>query len=320
MACLVAGVPLSILVSALVARIGALARFASCPAGVVMLGVAWLVGSRLIVNHSILASSAAGLAAGLLCLWLLRPGKTPAAAATLLAGLAMLSAAMASFTWLAGVGTAIAMVSAILLAGLRAAADLASPGDEARCTLAPFGFGAAYAVYRLVEITAGSQAGSLAVTDHHAAFAVMVGLALPGLAPPFLSGGLGRFGSILRLAVVGVASVLVPLAFVMLWGEKTAFALMLGACLAPLAAGAWTGMPVTGMAGAWSSAVALAVGLLMAQWLGRVLEWTDMARADRGRIVLYVAAAAAILLLVAELQARIAARMAARSTRKAPTA
>lgn len=318
LACAVTSVPLALLVSALVARIGALVRIAEVAAALVVLGVTLLVGARLVVDRSIVASCAAGLLAAWLATWAMRTGKGPQG--TLMAGLAILAAAMTSFTWLAGVGTAIATVAAFLVAGSRAASDLAEPASGPSISLAPFGFGAAYLVYRLIEVTAGSRAGSLAVTDHHAAFAVMVGLAVPGLVGPFLATGMGRFGGMIRLAVVGVACVLAPLAFVLLWGEKTAFSLMLGLCLAPLAAGGWSGPEAASIAAAWSSAAAMGVGLLMAQWLGRVLEWTDMARAERGRIVLYVAVAAAVLLVVAEVQSRVVARLANRAGRRDPAA
>jgi len=226
--------------------------------GGVLLGLADLVGQRVIVQPTLVALVGMGLTLALVLWWLgvdadqsARPsGPTFSAQeisfASALAAAVVLGAFMVAFYLLAGYGVGVMLLAAwpvIDLAVLPAlhresAGEPIAPSREAMAVVRSLPrfllFGVMLLLYRLFTTRFDGDLRGATLTDEFALFGFLVGAVLPAL----LAGFFGRAASasagwsIVRLVLVLSAAAAVPGLLLVLWGVRTVLALLAGLALA----------------------------------------------------------------------------------------
>ena len=209
----------------------------------------------------------------------------PLLAVPLLSVLVVASAFLAALQTLQGVGAAM-LVVALYLAFPATMTFLAPPKRGASGSLAPptgglLLFATVLLLWRLFETRWHSDLRGVTLSDQYALWGLLVGAALPGLlasvsVSPRFKGGAG----IMRLSTTVLLAVATPTIVLILFGTKSAAALLIG-----LALGA-----VPGAATPTPGLIAVAVALVLAQWTGAILPAHTSTRKEKIRYLLLLGA------------------------------
>ncbi|MGQ0550268.1 MAG: hypothetical protein ACT4PY_11445 [Armatimonadota bacterium] len=337
---LAAGVPVTMLLAAALATITGRDRSQAgpSPAGAalaplwrvvlsaaLLAGLGYLVSVRVLGDQRLFYATGAGAGAVFVLWWLLAEGEWGAADVAqaagrgsiqghgVLAALLTLGAIIAGFYLLAGYGTGIVVLAAWLPAGvlLTAAAVEESaremPQADSGILVAErvvdlLLFGAVVVLYRVFTQRFEDDLAGALLTDHFAIFSMLLGALVPSL----LAGMLTRSGHqapastprlLVRLAFVLAAALALAAGVVVLWGARGAIGLlagfMLGAIVYPEAL-----------------AVLIALGIVipLAQWAQPLLQIAAQTRAEKVRLLLWLAGIVVGALLAADYGGRLGYR------------
>jgi|GEM_PF-2745177 hypothetical protein len=269
------------------------------------LGLA-LLSARVLGDLRFLAVGAGGLLLWPVALALLReePGSANPAgrsfAVPLLPVVLVTAGFLAAVQALQGVGAALFVLS--LFVALPATFALApglskeaADGEERPLgppALALLLFGTLLLLWRLFVTRWDSELRGVTLTDQYALFGIVVGAAFPALAaalPVRLRGAV----PLLTLALCGLLALAAPGAVLLLFGPKSLAALLIGLALGA----ALAREPEAGGPSLLAGLLALAAGLALCQFTGRVLPDDDPTRVEKIRwlIGLMAVVAAAVL-------------------------
>ena len=239
---------------------------------------------------------------------------------------------MISYQWLQGYGVGIWLMAAWLIVSMTLARSQEDGAphraDVSRNMLNLALFGVILLLYRVVMSRFSEDIQPTSLTDQYALFGLLVG----AFTPAFLGGYIGRGDNrLFRLLPVGLLTLAIPGVALMLYGAKCALALLIGAALSfastdsPNAAnlqGAASSAPTSRMPEeeANSSAsslhptpytlhplLALALALALAQWTGRALDYTLLAKAQKLHLLEVIGGATVALMLLADYGGRFMA-------------
>lgn len=199
-------------------------------------------------------------------------------------------------------------------------------------------------LYRLFASRFAGDLRGVSLTDHYAFFGFIVGAALPGLlagpllpapspAKPLRGGqgekeGVGQQSSFFSpspmsaaneaaarseatqwaggrgLLFTGALTLVAPGTIVLLWGAKCALALLAGLALGGVQAFGWHPEKMPGRS-LLPSLLSVAVALALAQWTGHLLPASDLTRAEKVRILVYIVSGLLLLLVAADYGGRL---------------
>jgi hypothetical protein len=269
----------------------------------------WQVAVKVAGEPRLLYAGLGGVLLGPVALAVLRDGvirrrllspATPAFAVPALAVLVVASGFLASLQALQGVGAAGFVVA--LWLSVAATAALSEDGTDAPSPV-PTGavglalFATVLLLWRAFTTRFGGDLRGVTLTDQYALFGLLVGAALPSLltaAPERWRGGAngGTSGAaLMTLAWCAVLSVAAPGAALLLFGPKSAVALLIGLALGGVLA-------LSGRTSLLPATLALAVALALDQFSGRVLGALDAAEVTRAGRLRWLAGIAAVTVAV----------------------
>lgn len=144
-------------------------------------------------------------------------------------------------------------------------------------------FGTALALFRCAEGRwIDDLRGAALLSDHYALFGLLAGIAAPVIA----SGSNDSRHPLLRSVSAGLLSLLLPAAIVTLFGPKCVLPLLIGASLGPLLG-----------ENLFAALVAIGIGLVVDQCLGRALPLADLTRGERMKTLGILTALTAVVVL-----------------------
>ncbi len=218
---------------------------------------------------------------------------------------------MLSYQWLQGYGVGIWLLSVWLIVGyvLVRALESERPAfalhDTAQRFLNLALFGVVLLLYRVTQSRFSEDIASANLTDQYALFGLLVG----AFTPAFLSGLLSGRGEnrLFRLLPVGLLTLAIPGVALLLYGAKCALALLIGAALSFglfLASSSHNQDDANAVQNPkfkiQNSLFALALALALAQWSGRALDYTLLAKAQKVHLLEAIGAAAVVLILLSD--------------------
>ncbi|MDQ7839910.1 MAG: hypothetical protein RDU83_02650 [bacterium] len=328
---LAAGVPLIVLVTGLLAsagRGGASRSGRSSGALWTLLGalllaaLAYIVGQHILMQPRFVLAAAVGLVAPFILWWLTSEGmrearggsRSPANGLPVdvaLAALVVLGATVASFYLLIGYGVGVMLVAAwlpagvVLALGVGRAPEGGGPAQEAVSDPAAritslLTLGVIVLLYRLFLQRFQTDLSGAVLTDHFAIFTLIAGAVAPSLLAGMLSSGGGGGESpgrgLMRLLFVLVVALALPGALLVLWGARAAIGLLAGLALSCAIV----------QGGRLHALVALALALPLTQWSHEVLRVADLPRAEKLRVLGWLAAVVLVAILAVDYWPRIA--------------
>jgi len=315
------------------------------PGALLMLLFAKLLATRIGDHPRLFLLTGIGLFVGAIAWWLAtgigsKANRTPRGIAMgqqngALATVLVLSAVMAAYQIMSGVGVGLMLLAAwfsaaLALHGAWSATDSAEEpagasglrsGDAGSMVTVALMFGSILCLYRLFEVRFTRDLHGVSLSDHYALFGFLIGALLPILLAGYLGRRLeteaaGKIAVIASTLAVGALALAVPFVMLLLFGAKCVSALYFG-----LAVGAAFGLiqpmdtpsPVPGAVPAPSSAfgnqllplLALAVALALAQWTHHVTPLALYSRPEKLRLLRYLAGALIVLLLAADYGGRL---------------
>lgn len=260
-----------------------------------------------------------GIASGLLAWWLIAtrdrtPADDKASQDWLYGGLAilvLLAGSMAAFQMLAGVGVGLMAISAWLTGGLVSAfalepatGDTLSEGlvsaKTERQVLRLLFFAVVLLLFRLFAARYPAELRGVGLTDQFALFGIVVGAVLPLLFSGYLlrtADSQTTSGSLFRVCVTGVITLLVPAVVLLLWGAKCGQAMVIGVGLSLVLMG--TGESLL------PALFALAVALALTQWTQHVLDVVSLSRDEKLHILKWLVGSLAVVVIVGDYVSRI---------------
>ena len=318
---------------------GATISAASIGGWLLLLPFLWLshvLGGRVMPQGIVWRLTVAGFVTALLCVILLyaRLKRMKANPSDRLQnealGLLLFAAgSMISYQWLQGYGVGIWLLAVWLIVSMTLARSqeegtphlLNAAGQALNLAL----FGVILLLYRVVMSRFSEDIQPANLTDQYALFGLLVG----AFSPAFLGGYVTRGDNrLLRLLPVGLLTLAIPGVALLLYGAKCALALIIGAALsfapnppAPFpdsfashhreggevsSAGSDSPFPNdakrVAREGGWGvrSLFALALALALAQWTGRALDYTLLAKAQKIHLLEAIGAASLLLILLAD--------------------
>lgn len=293
---------------------------------------AWLLAARLVGDLRILYVVAAGIGTSIALGWLAWAMGAEADADTLMhdgvpadelanapgwlwpAAVLVLAAGYAlAYSVMAGTGTALWLAALFPLSCLA----LAGPRPPARTLWRPraaqllsmlFAAGTVLVVYQLLLTRFGDELGRTRMSDHYALVGIVVGMALPALLVGYVASRLRSGGqAVVPLAIAALVGLTTAGAVMATWGPKCITALLLGLALAVATPLPWPPAPVR-RATSGAAVFGLGVALAAAQWTHHAMLAFELSRADRARLLTWSAAILAVVVVVADVAGRIAAR------------
>lgn len=293
------------------------------------LGIGRLLAVRAVAEPRIFLAVATGLALGLLVWWLLA-ARTPLPPATLpeetawrlrdIAGaLVVITGLMAAHQLFAALGIGIALLAAWVPIGMGMAFALAAgepawaagSGPERAGSLLRFALlGTVVLLYRLVQIRFTPDLRGASLTDHYALFALLCAVFVPDLLARALlhAAGAGPLRFLLLLLLAGGALLAAPALLLILWGGKVALALAQGLIVrcGLSALDAQTDRTMHRLAGTLLAAfLALGMALALAQWTHHALHFTLLARTEKIRLIIELAAGLIVLAAAGDAAGRL---------------
>jgi len=311
---------------------------------ILLLALGHLLAGKVIEEPRVFYVIGIGLFIALVAWWVVRNGvHGHAGSGAALSPLVVLSGFMAAFQMLQGFGAGLMLLTAwpaVALAVCAAfedesermgewgsvrieesevtagAPDLPLPHSPAQSVaislLRLLLFGAVLLLYRFFTTRFDDALQGVGLTDHYALFGFLVGALLPGFLGSLQSPGAAASEKpgfqIARLVLTGALVLAAPAMILMLWGPKSALALLPGLALAA------TGflMPGDERPSATpprhhltTSLLALSVALALAQWTRHVLPLADMTRAEKIGVLTWIVSVLLVLLLVADYGGRL---------------
>lgn len=236
-------------------------------------------------------------------------GTTPVLSAPLLAVLVVTSGFLAALQSLQGVGAAIGVLAlfiaypATLMISEGASGETAGPPTSAESNTVANGavglllFSALLLLWRLFATRWAGDLRGVNLSDQYALFGLLVGAALPGVlaaiprrvAPDKFGAGAGMIGAIALCAILALAA---PAAVLVLFGAKSAVALMIGLALGavPVLSGGSSLLP---------GLLAVAVALALNQFTGTILPDETPTRAEKIRYLAVIMSAIVVAVVLA---------------------
>ncbi len=288
-------------------------------------GLGYLVATRTLFDPRLLYAAGAGLIAAFVLWWLLSEGEWGAAEVAqaagrgsiqghgMLAALLALGAIVAGFYLLAGYGTGIVLLAAWLPVGVvlmtavaeESANEMPQTSSSALWTAERLThlllFGVIVVLYRVFTQRFEDDLAGALLTDHFAIFSMLLGALFPSLLARVLArdaedGATSAPRLLIRLTFALVAALTLPAGVVILWGARGAIGLlagfMLGAIIYPEALAA---------------VIALTIALPLAQWAGPLLQMAAQTRAEKVRVLLWLAGIVVGAILAADYGSRLGA-------------
>ena len=291
-----------------------------------LLGLAYLVSRKLVMQPAVLNVVLIGIIAALAAAWLLRDtdrpeglnARTPEGPSntehqtpnTVLAVLVILAGIMVSYQMLAGFGVGLAILAGWLVGGIAL-----SPGEGAESEsragptllISALCFGTVFVIYRLATERFRDDLRGIPLTDHYALFGFVFGMLVPSLLSRhfILDRGLGA--SILKAGLLGTLALAAPAAIVLVWGQKTLLTFLFGLALAASPAFRHSGVQAFRNQ-ALTALLAIGISLAVAQWTHLALPLAALPRADKLQILAWSIGIIAGLLIGSDLFARFKSR------------
>lgn len=211
--------------------------------------------------------------------------------------LTVLGAFAAAFSALAGYGVGIMLLAAWPL--MAQGADEDTSGTMARLAT----FGVLLLLYRLFAQRYQSELASASLTDHFALLGFLVGAVLPALMTAAARGaGSSAGGRLARVVLAALVGLSIPAAMVILWTVRVAPALLSGMAFAfavPVAASRIRDEAIV------AGTLVIPIALALTQWTGLILPLSELTRAERMTILVWIAAGIVLALLLAEYGVRV---------------
>lgn len=203
---------------------------------------------------------------------------------------------VASYQMLQGFGAGIYVLSLWLSAAMMPR----RMGGEVSLLL----FATILVLYRVFATRYSGDLRGVNLTDQYALFGLIFGALLPGI----MASLVGRrsaagAGGVLAIILAGTLSLAAPAAVVLLFGGKSALALLLGLALGSvqvLRSSDGTPISLSQLPGLFSLAIALA----LSQFTGRILPLTEMTRLHKVQLLGWLIAGVIVALLLAEAATR----------------
>ncbi len=159
-------------------------------------------------------------------------------------------------------------------------------------------------LYRAFATRFSDDLRGVSLTDQYALFGLIFGALLPGIMASLAGCRSSRgLGGVLTLVLAGTLSLVAPAAIVLLFGGKSALALLLGLALGSVQLVRSSNHEIPGFSqlpGLFSLAVALA----LTQFTGKVLPLTEMTRLHKVQLLGWLVAGVVAALVLAEAAAR----------------
>ncbi len=257
-------------------------------AALLFLGAAALLALNVLQEPSFFILACLGVLAGLLILVLSRDGEKNGSAAPL-ALVVMLGAFMAAFGSLQGYGAALMLIGAFL-----PVAFVRGNGTVAPAATKTLIFGLTLVIYRLFASRFGEELHGASLSDNYALFGFLAGALWPLVPANFAR---GENTSPVQLAVSGILALVGPAALIIFYGAKIAAPFLTGVALSCAIAG-----------GTNSALWVVLIALSVAQWTGHLVPFAELSRAERVRLLAILAGGGAVLLIVADILGRVAAK------------
>ena len=225
---------------------------------------------------------------------------------------------MISYQWLQGYGVGIWLMAAWLIVSMTLARSQEDGAlrlqESARKMLNLALFGVILLLYRVVMSRFSEDIQPTSLTDQYALFGLLVG----AFTPAFLGGYIGRGDNrFFRLLPVGLLTLAIPGVALMLYSAKCALALIIGAALsfafqshnAELQTPEIDATPNTQhpTPNTLTPLLALALALALAQWTGRALDYTLLAKAQKVHLLEVIGGVTLALILLADYGGRFMA-------------
>jgi hypothetical protein len=263
--------------------------------------LAWLVSTKLIQEAAIWKVALVGLLGGVVAWWLIiESGREKVSAEFWVPLAVMLSVAglIVAFRQLAGFGIGLLVLTAWLPVGMamakEAEATVAPDAANARfralvLLLTLLAFGTVALLWRLVYSRFDDDIRGVSLTDYYAIFGFLVGALLPGLLSAIAAGPRGgaRTGrQLLYLVIAGLLTLAVPAMLLTIWKAKFVLALLAG-----LAVSTVQTLRLGEEQRRWqvlaTSLFAVAVALVLSQWMHHALGLASLSRADKTRLLMW---------------------------------
>ncbi|MBC8104444.1 MAG: hypothetical protein H7Z41_17855 [Cytophagales bacterium] len=207
---------------------------------------------------------------------------------------------VASYQMLQGLGAGVF----VLALWLSAAVSSRRGEDETGLLL----FATILVLYRVFATRFGEDLRGVSLTDQYALFGLVFGALIPGVLASLVGhrSASGK-GGVLVLILAGTLTLIVPTAIVLLFGGKSALALLLGLALGSVQRqGSAESASSDGASGASNlpGLLSLAVALALSQFTGALLPLTEMTRIHKVQLLGWLVAGVVAVLLAAEAAAR----------------
>lgn len=260
-------------------------RWAAALAIAIALGLAWLVGERVLFVGEVGLCATLGVATGIVVAWLIPEDRPTLPLAVVLAAVLWVGTATVAFGWARGYGVAVTVIGALVPL-------LALGARQAMVSVLPL---VAILAYRLFREMAPEAARAIDIGQHYALLGVLLGIALPLLPLEWARSRRERegfrFGLSAGLAVVAMVVALAGALVVL--GSKGAVGLLLGAGVTGLVFGLRSERGLSGSALALASLAVVLVGHAL---LG---DAPALSRDEKIRLLAPMAGALLVLLVVA---------------------
>ncbi len=335
-ACLIAGIPIVLLVCALPS--GVYARWAArlpfyraigsgfermtVPGGdpqnaagnalrlilaaILILVLGKFVAVKVVSNAFVFSAVRIGIVAGLLIVAILSFWKEENAARWM-APLVLVAAGILVFPALAGVGLAWMLLAAWTVPAIviGCAEPSTNPNSEslslhAFSLMQTFLFGTLFVLYRVCTARFNDDLSGLPLMDQNVLFATLAGVCLPSLLSSLALPARAKNYSVFALVVAGVVALCVPAAALLFWGAKSILALLIGLSLAVLVNPAF-GSERRAAQSLIAGLFALCITLVLCQSYPNLLTLTDVSRDQAVGLVKWIFALGIALYLVAGL-------------------
>jgi hypothetical protein len=165
-------------------------------------------------------------------------------------------------------------------------------------------FATTLVLYRVFATRFGDDLRGVTLTDQYALFGLIFGALQPGMLAPLVGRrSIAGSGGVLTLILAGTLTLATPAAVVLLFGGKSALALLLGLGLGSvqlLRGAAVTAPAFSALPGLFS----LAMSLALTQFTGKILPLTEMTRLHKIQLLGWLIAGVMAALIMAEAAAR----------------
>jgi hypothetical protein len=302
-----------------------------------LIGLAYLLSSKLLTQPSLFTISIAGALAGWVCWWLVaegsavRSGDSSASAPQFvpIAVLLILGVSVVAFNRLAGFGIAVALISAWLSLAMAQAfvVESANTAPDSHSAAEPAAnlqglfqlllFGVGFLIYRVVMTRFSDDLRGVGLADHYGIAGFLTGAVAPVLMAGVVASAFASKSSrtalvIGRLVVAGLLALAIPAVAIVLWRSKVVLTLVAGLSLASVSS-LWgrrdADSEVEGSADLMQSMFALGSMLAISLWTHHAVGFGALTRDAKTGLITWIAGGIVIAILALDLGGRAAARL-----------